>query len=172
MSYRIRQGYVRHDKSEGRIVTLEAFAHKLNEYIRLYQPVLFGTITLEPDAIYQYGTLERVQADTPQGRWVFVARHGETAEEMTIDVPYSGIVRTYDVEYTVKDEQQGDVAYPVFYMTATDPKEGQTLTYYIGSRHLVSRPLDCIAEFFVRSHEVGKEMKQPEQRACSWKPPE
>lgn len=167
MSYLLCQGYVRHGKGENRVVTVDAFAHKLNEYIRLYQPIQFGTITLEPDALYQYGTLEQIQLDEHKARWAFQFRHAETRDVMTIDIPFSSLTLTHDIEYTVDDETKGKVSYPVFYVTAQHEKE-QTVTYFAGSERLVSRPLDCIAEFYVRSYEVGKDMKLPQRLSCTF----
>lgn len=171
MSYEIRQGYVRQNGGIGRIVTVEGLAHKINEYIRIFGPVLFGTITLKPDALYQYGILDCIQNFNAKALLTFQFRHAETEEEMKLDIPYSAISLTHDVEYTVEDENRGTVTYPVFYVTATDGKAKQSVTYYVGSRELVSRPLDCIADFFVRSHKVGQDMELPDRRSCMWHPP-
>ena len=96
-------------------------------------------------------------------------RHAETHDEMKVTFPFSAISLTHDVEYTVDDEHRGNVTYPVFYITVTD--EEQSVTYYVGSKRLVSKPLDCIAEFYLRSYRIGQDMTLPERRACSFRPP-
>lgn len=166
MAYQLRQGYVRHGHEKGRVVTPEEFAHKLNQYIKTFPPVCFGTISLELNAIYQYGRLRRIQLETNKAQWVFVFTHAETNEQMSVTVPYMGISLTHDVEYAVEDDEKGLVTYPVFYVTAAERPREQPTTYYIAAENLVSNPLDCIAEFYLRAHDVGKGMKLP-NRSCA-----
>lgn len=171
MAYQLRQGYVRQGQGEERVTTPARFAHKLNQYVTLYQPVCFGTITVEPNAIYQYGYLQNIHVDEKKAQWTFVFLHAETDDEVRISVPLLGISLTHDIEFTIDDEQKGDVTYPVFYMNVAEKPREPSVTYYIGARDLVSNPLACIAEFYMRTHEIGKNLKLPEQSACNLTPP-
>lgn len=171
MAYQFPQGYVRHGQGKSRLVAADAFVHKLNTYIDLFAPILFGTITLDPNAIYQYGTLERIETDEAKASWRFRYRHLQTKERLENEVPLRTVRLTHDVEFVIEDETKGNVTYPVFYITANHKQTKKPVTYYMGAENIVSNPLDCIAEFYVRSHEFGTDLKPRKQASCRWQPP-
>ena len=170
MSHQLRQVYIRHGRGESRFITAERFAHKLNEFISRFGPVMFGSISVEPNALYQYGELRKIELHKNKAQWSFVFLHAETREEVTITVPLLGISLTHDIEYTIEDEQQGNVNYPAFFIKGAEKPRGPAVTYYIGAQDLVSNPLDCIAEFYLRALEIGKELKLSKRTACTVNP--
>ncbi len=166
MRYQIAQGYVRRFQGVSREMTPEEVAKDINEYIEAHGRVLFGAITLNPDALYQYGTLAGVEADGEKQLWTCTFRHEETNETAQVTYPYASTTITHDIEFPIDDEQRGVVPYRVFYLSFTGD---EPVTFYIAAADEVTDPLDCVADFYVRAHKVGTDLTFDKPAACDLK---
>lgn len=165
---RVPQGYVRHFQGVSKETTLEEFANKIHAYANEHSPILFGTIQLNPDALYVYGHLRTIRLHDDRSVWQMKVSHAETGKTMNIEPAYADIVLTHDVAFTVEDDTKGRVTYPVYYLTVaeTAQPERQT-TYFFASKILVSEPLDCVAQFFVHASPYGRDLDLAETYSMS-----
>lgn len=152
--------------SVAREIKPQQFARDINDYVSKSKNLLFGIISLNPDAIYEFGELDVVRAEDSQKMWTFVFRHIQTGDVHEIAIPYDHLTATYDVRLTVDDGENGQVDYSVYYMSVTDEKENKVVTYYIAAANDVSHPLDCVAQFFIRAYDFVCNIKQRRSPAC------
>ncbi|PTX58281.1 hypothetical protein C8P63_11728 [Melghirimyces profundicolus] len=121
-------------------------------------PLLAGLLDMEQEAVYVYGQAERITVSEEEDRVEVVTRSDE-GEIHRISRPFSHLDRSHEVRFDIDEPSRGVIRYPVYYVTFNAEGNGskQEATLFLAPIEPVSRPLDCVVEFWNQIRDLGRD---------------
>jgi len=165
-------GYVVNFQASAREMYPKDLDAKLKKAISQCGNLMAGTISIPRQALHVFGTAESFEVLEEQERvsLCFRRQDGETEER---EHPLSALLISHEARFDIHDPVKGTVPCTVLYVTFADGEDtDEEITYFFTDPEAVTHPLDCVAEFWLQVHEVGRDVNFDEVGCAAnlWKP--
>jgi hypothetical protein len=165
-------GYVVNFQESAREMYPKDLDAKLKIAISQCENLMVGTISIPKQELHVFGTAESFDVLEEQDlvHIRFRRQDGETEER---EHPLSALIISHEARFDIQDPAKGTVPYTVLYVTFVDGEDtDEEITYFFTNPEAVTHPLDCVAEFWMQVHEVGRDVDFDEVGCAAnlWKP--
>ncbi|MDR6225254.1 hypothetical protein [Desmospora profundinema] len=120
--------------------------------------ILAGSLDLQQSELVVYGQAIGIQLDEEADRITLTTRT-EDGEEHTNRSAFEDLLISHEMHFDIEEPEGETVRYTVYYMTFSGDSAAPSpeKTWFFADEQAVTRPLDCVVEFWRQAGESGRD---------------
>ncbi|MBD1371019.1 hypothetical protein IC620_01420 [Hazenella sp. IB182357] len=140
-----------------REMTADKLQALLNRLLSEQQMTLFGSLDIDKEELRIYGYMQTadINEETDQALFEFITLEDQT--RMDIKESFDQLRISHEAHFDIIDEKYGALSYGVHYLTFENKQDEGETTYFLAETDGVSEPLACVAEFWPKVMELGRD---------------